>query len=121
MRALLDSGASVSVISKDLVDKFRLSVTKLVAGEPNLVLMANGAPVEISAKCEVPIKINGLILTFPFFILPSSNHELILGLNFLEKNCAHIDFSRNMVTFLNDTAATSLTPFQKVCYLKPFD
>ncbi|UYV76308.1 hypothetical protein LAZ67_13003313 [Cordylochernes scorpioides] len=67
--ALVDSGASFSVIS----DHFRQQHKKTMG------------------RCTLRLEINGLVQPFEFIVLPSCSHDIILGWDFLEASRAIID------------------------------
>ncbi|UYV84832.1 K02A2.6-like, partial [Cordylochernes scorpioides] len=87
-RALVDSGASYSVIS----ERFRLKLRKIMFAETDVTLrVANGKIVRPKGRCTLKLDLNGLQESFEFVVLEDCSHEVILGWNFLKLSRAIID------------------------------
>ena len=56
---------------------------------------------KILGKVDLPVKIQGLISHHSFYVTDSVMHEVILGLDFLEKMGAKIDLKSKTVSFLD--------------------
>ncbi|GBN48124.1 Transposon Ty3-I Gag-Pol polyprotein, partial [Araneus ventricosus] len=99
IRALVDSGASFSIIS----DRYRRYLKKVMFSETkNVVLkVANGSFVRPMGKCMLRVIINSRELLFEFVILRHCSHDVILGWDFLEAFQAVIDCGRSEL-FLED-------------------
>src|SRR6218665_1308714 len=108
-QALLDSGASSSVISANVVKKLKLPHRNLDPDEILNVVVADGRSIPVLGKTEVGVKVNGLAMPCEFLILPPTAYNLILGLDFLEANKVHVDFANRIVTFFNDLTALNLS------------
>ena len=76
IRALVDSGASFSVIS----DKYRRSLKKVMFSDAKNVMLkvANGSYVRPIGKCTLLVTINSREVPFEFIIMPHCSHDLIL-------------------------------------------
>ncbi|UYV63819.1 K02A2.6-like, partial [Cordylochernes scorpioides] len=87
-RALVDSGASYSVIS----ERFRLKLRKIMFAETDVTLrVANGKIVRPKGRCTLKLDLNGLQESFDFVVMEDCSHEVILGWNFLKLSRAIID------------------------------
>ncbi|UYV67393.1 hypothetical protein LAZ67_5000448, partial [Cordylochernes scorpioides] len=87
-RALVDSGASYSVIS----ERFRLKLRKIMFAETDVTLrVANGKMVRPKGRCTLKLDLNGLQESFEFVVMEDCSHEVILGWNFLKLSRAIID------------------------------
>lgn len=93
VRALVDSGASFSVISEE----YRRQLRKIMFSDSrNIVLkVADGKYVQPVGKCIVRLKINGRSQPFEFIVLSQCSHDVILGWDFLETSQAVIDCGRS--------------------------
>jgi len=95
--ALLDSGASFSVIS----EKYRrqLKKTMLPNGKNVILKVADGNYVQPIGRCILRIGVKNHIIPFEFVVLPRSSHNVILGWDFLEASQAVIDCGRAELSF----------------------
>ncbi|GFU04582.1 transposon Ty3-I Gag-Pol polyprotein [Trichonephila clavipes] len=84
IRALVDSGASFSVIS----DKYRRFLKKVLfadAKERYAEKVADGNFVRPIGKCVLRVRINNRELPFEFIVFYICSHDVILGWDFLER------------------------------------
>ncbi|GFU53228.1 transposon Ty3-I Gag-Pol polyprotein [Trichonephila clavipes] len=93
IRALVDSGASFSVIS----DKYRRFLKKVLFADAKSVMLkvADGNFVRPIGKCVLRVRINNRELPFEFIVLSHCSHDVILGWDFLEASQAVIDCGQN--------------------------
>lgn len=80
--ALLDSGASHSIIGKNglwILKKYKLNINK---ERSKYVSTADGTRQEVLGCIDMPICIEDVCKVVNFFVVPSLQHELILGNNF---------------------------------------
>src|SRR6218665_1415402 len=108
-QALLDSGASSSVISYAVLKILQIPVQTLHYDAIINVHVADGRSVAVIGKAELCVKINGLSMPCKFLILPHIGYSLILGLDFLAANKAQIDFANCVVTFFDNLTAANLS------------
>lgn len=108
-QALVDSGASSSVISYAVVKRLQIPVQTLHPDEIINVHVADGRSVAVIGKAELCVKINGLSMPCEFLILPHIGYSLILGLDFLAATKAQIDFANGVVTFFDNLTAANLS------------
>ncbi|GFW53312.1 CCHC-type domain-containing protein [Trichonephila clavipes] len=80
IRALVDSGASFSVIS----DKYRRFLKKVLFADAKSVMLkvADGNFVRPIGKCVLRVRINNRELPFEFIVLSHCSHDVILGWDF---------------------------------------
>ena len=94
--ALLDSGASRSVIGKDamfLIEKFNLKIDKC---SEKCVRTADGKPQSIIGYVYVPIRVGNICKVFEILLVPSVTQSLILGSDFCKEFCLEINFKNNI-------------------------
>lgn len=107
VRALVDSGASFSVVS----ESFRRSLRKVMFPykKESVVKVADGSYVQPSGTCTLRLSINNQrVPPFEFIILPRCSHTIILGWDFLETSQAIINCGRSELLF-DDTLFHSTT------------
>ncbi|GFU82125.1 transposon Ty3-I Gag-Pol polyprotein [Trichonephila clavipes] len=107
IRALVDSGASFSVIS----DKYRRFLKKVLFVDAKSVMLkvADGNFVRPIGKCVLRVRINNRELPFEFIVLSHCSHDVILGWDFLEASQAVIDCGQNELV-LEDICRDSTAP-----------
>ncbi|GFV53045.1 retrovirus-related Pol polyprotein from transposon 412 [Trichonephila clavipes] len=107
IRALVDSGASFSVIS----DKYRQFLKKVLFADAKSVMLkvADGNFVRPIGKCVLRVRINNRELPFEFIVLSHCSHDIILGWDFLEASQAVIDCGQNELV-LEDICRVSTAP-----------
>ncbi|GFU96754.1 transposon Ty3-I Gag-Pol polyprotein [Trichonephila clavipes] len=107
IRALVDSGASFSVIS----DNYRRFLKKVLFADAKSVKLkvADGNFVRPIGKCVLRVRINNRELPFEFIVLSHCSHDVILGWDFLEASQAVIDCGQNELV-LEDICRDSTAP-----------
>ncbi|GFW89010.1 transposon Ty3-I Gag-Pol polyprotein [Trichonephila clavipes] len=107
IRALVDSGASYSVIS----DKYCRFLKKVLFNDAKSVMLkvADGNFVRPIGKCVLRVRINNRDLPFEFIVLSHCSHDVILGWDFLEASQAIIDCGQNELV-LEDICRDSTAP-----------
>ncbi|GFW81863.1 hypothetical protein TNCV_2885371 [Trichonephila clavipes] len=107
IRALVDSGASFSVIS----DKYRRFLKKVLFADAKSVMLkvADGNFIRPIGKCVLRVRINNRELPFEFIVLSHCSHDVILGWDFLEASQAVIDCGQNELV-LEDICRDSTAP-----------
>ncbi|GFV49473.1 transposon Ty3-I Gag-Pol polyprotein [Trichonephila clavipes] len=107
IRALVDSGASFSVISNN----YRRFLKKVLFADAKSVMLkvADGNFVRPIGKCVLRVRINNRELPFEFIVLSHCSHDVILGWDFLEASQAVIDCGQNELV-LEDICRDSTAP-----------
>lgn len=93
--ALLDSGATVSIISKtgiDLIQKFNL---KIHPSDLKHVTTADGNEQLVTGIVDLPISINNNFRIVKCVVVPSLTHSFIFGSDFCKSFGIKIDFKNN--------------------------
>ena len=108
MLSLVDTGASRSCVSVQLINRLRSKIEPLDENETKFLYAADGKPVEVVGKVSLPINLNGLSIFVEFLVLPSLNNELIYGLDFLERSLAQINCATRTITFYDNLVGVSI-------------
>ena len=112
-KALVDSGATVSVMSQNVYKKSGCA-SKYEIEQSNIGIIkgyGDGSKegTKVSGKVVVPIKIEGLVLYQEFLVVPcNQNPQVILGEDFLLDQGAILDYVRGILT-LHDGLVTCKT------------
>jgi hypothetical protein len=92
--ALVDTGANISAISKDALNKIR--TTQKIKTYPSMineVKIADGAKITAIASVNLPIKSEtNTIYDQDFTVFETLVQDIILGMDFLTKNKAILNF-----------------------------
>src|SRR6188768_2684377 len=82
--ALLDTGASVSVVSEQLIKHLDIPIKPIRKSESKLLTTADGKPINVLGKVLLSIKIRGLTIPFEFLVTRNLAENIILGIDFLQ-------------------------------------
>ena len=96
--ALLDTGAQISIISQSFADKISPNLKQSCQNEFSEIIGVSGNIVNVSGCIQVPISIGKFKTVHSFHIIPS-HHDIILGLDFLNRHKVKVDFQHHTVTF----------------------
>ncbi|CAC5373433.1 unnamed protein product [Mytilus coruscus] len=91
-KALIDTGANISVMNRNLLDKTSYAKVPLQPGAMKQVIAANGNHVQVLGKLSITLHIGNKQFTQTVHILDQLHHSLILGVDFMRKNGAFINF-----------------------------
>ena len=83
-RGLVDSGADISLIRRDVYDSLRRKL-KLIR-QPTNVQSVNGDPLEIDGYIYSKFVIDGTTMTQQFYVSRNMNRKVILGNKWLTEN-----------------------------------
>ena len=123
-KCLVDTGASVSVISERVFYSTKCDQTcKLEPYDVKHILGIGDNKLPILGKAVVPIKIEGLILYCEFIVIPGSySPEIIIGENFLIPQGAKVDYISGTLSLQNEMVTTKLYPTrtlnERVCLVR---
>lgn len=93
VRALIDTGAHISVMSAD----FRRRLRKVLTPATSRVRVADGGTPTVDGLCTARVTIAGHSTPVQFTVLSSCAHHIILGLDFLADHSALIDCSQGVL------------------------
>ncbi len=92
--ALIDTGASVCLISEDLWS--RLGKPSLDTTDTTLQT-ADGSPLNVLGHVKLDFKLSSLVLSCEFLVSPRLSCDCILGTNFLKDNSCVVDVRKNVL------------------------
>ena len=110
VRALVDTGAGVTCISKKMADKLKLKIEPVKPGRIKNFSTASGTSLNAVGIAQIDFNLNGLIIPFDAFVLLNLNESLILGVDFLTATSAKLDFNTGIISFEDDLVALAITP-----------
>ncbi len=91
---MLDTGAVVSLLSKDVWDRLGHSQTHLTPWTGHKLVGVEGSPIKVSGVATVDVTFAGSMVQGDFLVADSLRAPAILGLDFLERNRCVIDTAR---------------------------
>ena len=103
--AVIDTGASISCISEDLISKIIPKISKYDPSEHPLIFGVGGEKHDIMGCITLPVCIQGAKYLQKFYIFRALHTPVILGLDFLTKHKVNIDHATSTIT-LSDTEQT---------------
>lgn len=125
--ALLDSGASKTVVGNSGYEKLRALGLALVEA-PSKCTMANGHSCSVLGFIQTPITLMNKTRVLDILIVPELPHTCILGVDFwmamevvpnLKQNVWHFASANELSSIENMDSSSTLTPSQK-CVLEDF-
>ena len=120
LQVLVDSGASVSCLSKITFDKFcKTNQLKPKISKLSNVVGVGGERHSVFGEVDCPVNIDGLIVHQKFVIVENLHHEVILGLNFMVQNHVKIDFHNRLLSVGEDAVTVSLLCDSRFGYARP--
>ena len=100
-QALVDTGASISCVSKSFLDKPDFKNSKLQKCDLKEIIGVGGEKHQILGKIEFQILISGIRISYGFYVLNTLHHSVILGMHFLTHHKVQIDLDKGVV-FIKD-------------------
>jgi len=106
----IDSGASVSVISETMLNKFPPYCYRIIDGKLPVVFIASGQPLQVTKAAELTLNVNGLLLPFTFNVSPSlsTGHAIIIGKDFLTEFDCVINVAAKSLSFYHDLTCVNM-------------
>jgi hypothetical protein len=109
VRALCDTGASLSVLSGDIFRRIRKSsYTVKPKAENNKLVAADSTPMPVIAEITADVKIAGLGIPCTFSVVENLAFEAILGVDFLTAAHAVADVGNNTLSLCDGFIAVPL-------------
>ena len=94
---VLDTGASICLISKDKWNKLRLS--KELSPSDVVAEAANNMPLGIFGRCVLPFECAGLKFEQEFYVVEHMAHEILIGLNWMLENKVNLQVGERKLLF----------------------
>ena len=104
--ALLDSGANISVISREMFQLFQPKVECIQSPDFKEVSGVGGERHQVLSKVSLNLCVDNLSLYQNFHVI-TGRHDMILGLDFLCKYDVKVDFGEGTVSIGNTTVKLS--------------
>ena len=108
--ALVDTGASVSCVTKKLLS---LSGLKNVIYDKSDIVHVTGIGgqlIDVLGTVILPVRINKLIIPHKFYVFNALHKDIVLGLDFLNENDVDILLSKGCISIKNGLVETPLLP-----------
>jgi len=109
VRALIDTGAGITCISKKMADKLNLKLKSFQPGKIKSFYSASGSSLNAVGIAKINYNLNGLIISFDTVVLDNLTGACIIGSDFLNATSARIDFSTGTVSFEDDLVTLPVT------------
>ena len=98
---LIDSGADISLIDKHTFDKISKHLI-LVTKKPTVQLRGvTGHSLQVNCKLTVKVKIGKMTLVHDFHVVKNLGKSVILGVDFMTRHQARLDFGKRTLTIGN--------------------
>ena len=107
-QALLDSGSVHNCIKESLVKTLHLPVTPIPTSSLQYARGASGELIYISGLVDVPLKIEGITLYTPMYVMPRLGDNIILGTPFLINNRVTMNFTERTLHMLDESITVRL-------------
>lgn len=88
---MIDTGASISVINKELLDKTIYTGSNLSKPKFQMIRGVGGQKLSVHGTVKLPVKIRDKPFLYPLHVVENVHHSLILGQDFLQFFKAKID------------------------------
>ena len=98
VNCLVDTGASVTVMGRDLFQKIHGHYVKSKS-TLNYAVTADGSRLNVSDCGEAIIRINDRGFATKFHVMPQVPHQLILGMDFFKRHGVILDLSEGKIIF----------------------
>ena len=110
--ALVDTGATVSCVSADIVNKLGFSVDE---ADIEHIVGISGKGLVVRGKVVLPLNFKGTILKYEFLVIDGIKYPLLLGDDFLRDNQASIHYPSQSLHLHDGTITVALitTPMGK--------
>ena len=112
--ALIDTGATISVISKSFLQKIKHSVHAIKPCKSFSVTLSieSDAKFNVNEQAEFCFKLNDEVILWRFFVLSNLSNEVVLGIDFLSEYKVSIDCNPFKISICKPSR-TKIKPFSK--------
>jgi len=107
VRALIDTGAFHSCISLSLLKRLKLE-SRLIPVSQKRLFTADGKAMKVLGTVELTLYIQEVQIPVTFCVLSCLQHDMILGVTFLNETKANIDMQSHVLTLYNDMVGINL-------------
>ena len=109
VRALLDTGASITVMSANFLQKTCHNGAKLMKPIHQNIKGVTGNYLQVLGMLDIGLDIDNVKFKHRVHVIEDLHHSFILGLDFLTANHANIDFNSNTLTINNNHVCQIIT------------
>lgn len=95
IRALLDTGASITIVSQEFLGKACYKDSPLLSAKHPKVKGVTENYLKVLGMLELEIFIDGMVFVHSVHVIQDLHYAFILGLDFLRTNHANIDYATN--------------------------
>lgn len=95
IRALLDTGASITIVSQEFLGKTCYKDSPLLSAKHPKVKGVTGNYLKVLGMLDIEIFIDGMVFVHSVHVIQDLHYSFILGLDFLRTNHANIDYATN--------------------------
>ena len=119
MSFLVDTGAGVSLLNKNIWDRLKSKENLIVPVASHRLVGVDGAPLNILGSAIIPITIEGMTFKHKFVIAEQITADAILGLDFLEANKCVLNLAEGKIIIANRSVPLLGKPYTtKICCSK---
>ena len=93
VNGLIDTGASISVISCNFISKLKPSLVKYLQSDINKIYGVGNVAHDVTEKVQLSLRVGNQKLTQCFYILRQNQYDIILGMDFIRQHQVKMDFS----------------------------
>lgn len=93
--ALIDTGADISCMSEDFLNKIGLTRKVLNTTKPHFITGVTQSKLKVLGTVKIPISFKGAVLNYTVHVVENFSHSLILGYDLMKDNNASINISTN--------------------------
>lgn len=109
VRALLDTGASITVMSSNFLNKTTYHSAKLIKPQHQKIKGVTDNYLKVLGMLDTNLEIDGVSFQHKVHVIQDLHHSFILGLDFLTANHAQIDYDSNTLTINNQHVCQIIT------------
>ena len=108
VRALIDTGAFHSCVSISLLKRLKLQSRIIPVSQHKRLFTADGKAMKVLGTVELTLDIQEVQIPVTFCVLSCLQHDMILGINFLDETKANINMDSHILTLYNDLVGINL-------------
>ena len=109
---LVDTGAGVSLLNKEVWDKLRQAEDMLKPVVTQRIVGVDGIPIRIEGSVSVPVTIGKATFNHEFIVANGITAEAILGLDILEAKKCVLDLAGGKIQITDQTVTLTAKPTQ---------